>query len=165
MIDDRLVQFEEFVKDGRRWLYWQSLRLCGEHYEAEDLVQVVLYKLFLRWEMLTRRDQLLAYCRQALVHAYFSERRKLRSTREVLLGDSLQHPISPDSSGAVEDRIALASAVRRLPPRQRAVVVLRFWHEVDIESIAHTMGCTASTVRSQTSRALRTLGRELCPRE
>ena len=151
---DHLRSFEAYVRANRPRLHIAAYRLCHDWHEAEDLVQAVLLKLYERWGWLTQRDQLGAYCRQALLRTYVSEHRRLRWSRELIQTDP---PESEGPAHRVDDRLTLVAAMKRLGPRQRSVVVLRFWEDLSIEQTAQQMECSSGTVTSQTHRALNVL--------
>jgi len=147
--------FTVFAGSIRRRLHREAYRLCGDWHEADDLVQMTLYKVYGRWNRLTRRDELLAYTRQTLYRTYVSDRRRLRWKCEISYADLPERPA--DDHRSVDDRISLVAAMDHLGPRQRAVVVLRFWEDLSIEQTATMLACSKGTVTSQTHRALNTL--------
>jgi RNA polymerase sigma-70 factor (sigma-E family) len=153
--NDRL-RFTQYVQSTHGWLHREAYRLCRDWHEAEDLVQVTLWRVYRRWERLTEQEQLTAYTRRTLLHAYLSEHRRPRWKYEI------SQPQLPDTGGpapthAVEERVTLAAGLNRLGPRQRAVVVLRFYADLSVEQTAAAMGCSTGTVTSQTHRALNAL--------
>lgn len=155
------VEFETFVQAIRGWLRWEAYEICGDWHEADDLVQVALCKVYQRWNWLDRRAELGAYARRVVVRSFLTERRRQRWRREVQgLGatDAVQ---APGSHTAVDDRAMLLPALRRLGPRQRAVVTLRFLCDLSVHQTARALGCAAGTVTSQTLRALESLRRDL----
>jgi RNA polymerase sigma-70 factor (sigma-E family) len=147
-------EFTVFAASIRKRLHREAYRLCGDWHEAEDLVQLTLYRVYRRWEQLTRHEELSAYTRQALLRAYHSERRRLRWKCEISQ-DELPELRSVDPN--IDNRITMINSVRRLAPRQRAVVILRFWEDLSVEQAAAILGCSTGTVTSQTHRALNTL--------
>jgi RNA polymerase sigma-70 factor (sigma-E family) len=134
--------------------------LCGDWHRAEDTVQNALTKLYLAWPRLTRTGTVDAYVRRIIIRVLVDEGRLARFRRE-RLRDQLPEPAAmPDAIDAVADRVAVLRALRRLPPGQRAVLVLRFWEDLSVERVAELLHCSAGTVKSQSARGLRTL-REL----
>ena len=102
-----------------------------------------------------------AYVRTMLVRATFDRRRKLSWRREV---SSAALPEAPSrASGNVEDRLLLFDALAKMPPRQRAVVVLRFWEDLDVAETAAVLDCSQGTVKSQSARGLAKLRELLAP--
>jgi RNA polymerase sigma-70 factor (sigma-E family) len=128
--------------------------LCGDHYRAEDLLQDVLLAMYRRFGDDLPLDNPVAYARRALVNANISRARRASSTEVVL--DVLGDAAIPASDSAAE-RDSLWQALRRLPLRQRTVLVLRFYEDATDADIAALLGCRRGTVRSLVSRALAAL--------
>jgi RNA polymerase sigma-70 factor (sigma-E family) len=127
--------------------------MCGNWHTAEDLTQTTLTKLFASWGRIRRRDGLGAYALRTLVNAYRAERRRRWS-------GELPTAELPDRSGpadAPEQRMDLMAALAELPPKARAIVVLRYWSDLSIEQVAELLGCSAGNVKSQSARALQRL--------
>ncbi|MEV8508669.1 SigE family RNA polymerase sigma factor [Actinoplanes sp. NPDC051475] len=159
--DSSDVPFEVFAQVIRRWLRREAYDICGDWHEADDLVQVTLWKLHQRWDRLQRRAALGAYARQVVLRSYLTEQRRAHRRLEVVrdaMGDATP---APDHLAAVDDRAQLLPALQRLGPRQRAVVVLRFFNDLSVEQTARILGCTPGTVTSQTVRAIAALRRDL----
>ncbi|MDX6227742.1 MAG: hypothetical protein QOI76_1132 [Frankiales bacterium] len=132
--------------------------LTGDPHRGEELVQAALVTTYRRWRHL-RREEPHAYVRRAMVNAHTSLWRRHR--RETQLPEGFD-PISAGAGPADYDDVDLVlRALRVLPPRQRAVMVLRYYDDLSEAEIAHALGCSPGTVKSQASRALRTLRREL----
>ncbi|MEU5695599.1 SigE family RNA polymerase sigma factor [Actinosynnema sp. NPDC020468] len=128
--------------------------LCGNHHEAEDVVQSAFLKLYLAGPRLARREGLEGYLRQIVVRTFLAERRRLRWRRERLTDEP---PEVAAADGLSEDRLVLWQALSGVPARQRAVLVLRFWHDLGVEETAAALGCSAGTVKSQTNKGLKAL--------
>jgi len=127
--------------------------LTGDWALAEDLLQTALTKSYLAWSRI-QRDEPEAYVRKVLVTTYATWwRRRWRG----------EHPTDalPDTAteawAGVDDRVALAAALARLPRRQRAVVVLRFHDDLTERQVAEALGIAVGTVKSQTAKALAAL--------
>ena len=149
----------------RRWagerqlaLLRSALLLTGDYYRAEDLVQEALTKVALRWRRLADGNPE-AYARRIIVRDNITAWRKWR--REVV-AEALGEQAGPDMATATDRRILLDQALAALTPRQRTVVVLRFYEDLTVRETAETMGVAEGTVKSQTSLALRRL-REAVP--
>ncbi|KAB1922060.1 SigE family RNA polymerase sigma factor [Micromonospora sp. ALFpr18c] len=155
------VEFEAFVQASRAWLRHEAYYICGDWHVADDLVQVALCKLYQRWDRLSRRAALGAYARRVILRSYLSERRRLRWRCEVVALATVDIVSSEDPQSAVDDRQMLLKALRRLGPRQRSVVMLRFLDDLSVEQTARALGCAPATVTSQTARALSALRRAL----
>nr|WP_307830066.1 SigE family RNA polymerase sigma factor [Lentzea nigeriaca] len=147
--------FAEFVRVSMPGLLRYGHALTGNPHDAADLVQAVLEKVGSRWVAVQRKgDDPLAYVRRAMANTHISIWRRRR--RENLVADF------PDS-GAVEPELSrlenepLWQALRALPPRQRAVIVLRYYENLSETEIADTLGISCGTVKSQTSKAMASL--------
>lgn len=130
--------------------------LCGDWHQAEDLVQVSFAKLYAAWRRVDRPEP---YLRQVLVRSWIDETRRPHR-RERPSADLPDGPTSPGSS--FEDRQLLKAALLRVPPRQRACLVLRFFDDLSVADTARALGINENTVKSQTSRGLDAL-REIVP--
>jgi RNA polymerase sigma-70 factor (sigma-E family) len=150
-------EFAGYVRKARSELRRRAFLLCGDWYNADDLVQNTLIKVHRRWNDLERRDELGAYTRTVMLRTFISDRRAHRWSRE-FVHDRLPEPDPvSDGQGHLGDRLLLQSALAQLAPRQRAAVVLRYWEDLSVEETARTLGCSSATIRSQASRALMTL--------
>lgn len=134
--------------------------LCGNHHEAEDLVQSAFLKFYLAGPGLAHREGLDAYVRQIVVRTFLAERRRVRWKREKLT-DVL--PEVPVAEALSEEKLVLWQALAAVPARQRAVLVLRYWHDLGVEETAAALGCSVGTVKSNTSRGLKALRQRLGP--
>lgn len=150
--------FESFVAARSGALFRTAYLLTGNHPDAEDLLQVTLVKLYVAWGRARAAASTEAYARTVLANAFMSSRRPVRFTRERLVASP---PEQPAPEAGAEDRISLWDQVVDLPPRQRAVVVLRYYEDLSEAEIAEALGCSRGTVKSTASAALRSLGRVL----
>jgi RNA polymerase sigma-70 factor (sigma-E family) len=117
---------------------------------AEDMVQSTFVKLYVAWPRI-RDDGLDAYARRTLMNVCFSHLRKHR--REVVSDDIADPGIDPTDNATVTD-IDLSRALALLPPRQRAVIALRYLGDLSVAQVADALEMAPGTVKSQTSRAL-----------
>lgn len=162
MADDvSRLEFDDFARSIRRWLRAEAYHLCGDWFESDDLVQIALCKLQQRWDRLDRHNELGAYARRIVVHSLLTERRRARWRLEVSTPIEADAVANSAAYAAVEDRAVLLPALQRLGSRQRAVLALRFLHDLSVEQTAQTLGCSPGTVTSQTVRALASLRRDL----
>jgi RNA polymerase sigma-70 factor (sigma-E family) len=156
--------FEQFARDRSAHLLRLALMLSGwNEAVAQDLLQTALERAYgRRW--LLFRDQAAAepYVRRVLVNAAIDWRRALRRRREHPL-DAASGLSLRDATALVDDRDLLLRALSALPPRQRAVLVLRYWEGLSDAEITATMNCAVGTVRSQASRALARLRQQAGP--
>lgn len=134
--------------------------LTGDVHAAEDLVQTALAKLYLAWDRVSDAPSIDAYARKIMVNEHTSMWRRLWRHREVVT-DTSDHevPVSAEEYDGVGT--ALWTAVRALPERQRAVVVLRYYEQLSERETADALGVSVGTVKSQASRALATLREHL----
>lgn len=151
--------FRAFVDARGRSLIRCAYLLTGDHHLAEDLVQSVLTKVALRWWRLGSPDHADAYARKAIYREYVSWWRVARN-REIPV-DATPERDGHSFADASVHKLALDDALAKLAPRQRAVILLRFYEDRDVEQAAAILGCSAGTVKSQTHFALAKL-RELC---
>jgi RNA polymerase sigma-70 factor (sigma-E family) len=132
--------------------------LTGDLGHAEDVAQAAFARAYASWARVTRTGDPDAYLRRIVVN---ENRRRFRKRRvaEDLPGTLPDHG-APDADGAFDERAALLAALARLGPRQRAVVVLRFWMDMSEADTAKALNCSAGTVKSQASRALAALRKD-----
>jgi RNA polymerase sigma-70 factor (sigma-E family) len=128
--------------------------LCGDWHLAEDLTQTTFTKLYRAWSRIDRHEVLDQYARQVLLRTFLDERRRpWRRERPTLPDDAVLDVTAPEVRGS-EDREVLRTALQQVPKRRRAVLILRFWADLSVEQVADILGCSAGTVKSQTSRGL-----------
>jgi RNA polymerase sigma-70 factor (sigma-E family) len=132
--------------------------LTGDAHRGEELAQTALVTTYRRWRHL-RHEEPHAYVRRAMVNAHTSLWRRHR--RETPLPETFDLPSPHAGPGAYDDVDQVLRALRVLPPRQRAVMVLRYYEDLSEAEIARTLGCSPGTVKSQASRAMKALRREL----
>jgi RNA polymerase sigma-70 factor (sigma-E family) len=156
---DHDSEFEEFVRGRRGELVaTATLLAAGDGHLAEDLVQVALVRLYLAWGR-ARAGHPAAYARRILVNCFIDHRRRPWVRREQSADLLPDRPLPP----APEADEALLAALRELPPRMRAAVVLRHVEDRSVEDVADTLGCSTGTVKSQTARGLDKLRAALSP--
>jgi RNA polymerase sigma-70 factor (sigma-E family) len=143
-------------------MFRTALLLTGHREDAEDLLQVALAKVALHWSRVSRTGAPDAYVRKILYHQLVSWRRLARYRREYVAEDAGALVAVADPAAASTVRIALARALAKLTPKQRAVIVLRFYSDLAESEVAEILSCSVGTVRSQTHRALARL-RVMCP--
>lgn len=149
-----MEDFAEFVRQALPGLLRYGHMLTGNPHDAADLVQTVLERIGARWQAIARKTgDPVAYTRKAMVNAHVSRWRRTR--RESLLAELPDTPATPDDDPF--DNEPLWEALRGLPPRQRTVLVLRYYEELSEAEIAAVMGVSRGTVKSQTSKAMATL--------
>lgn len=148
--------FEAWMAARQHKLLRTAYLLTGDVHAAEDLTQTALAKVYLAWDRVSAAQNVDAYARKILVNEHTSMWRRLWRHREVVSDTSTYDvPVtSPEYDGVTS---ALWDAVRSLPERQRAVVVLRYYEQLSEKETADALGVSLGTIKSQTSRALDTL--------
>jgi RNA polymerase sigma-70 factor (sigma-E family) len=150
--------FDEFVSTRVPPVLRFAGVLTGDRHLAQDIVQDVLLKVHKRWDTIADLDCPEAYVRRMVVNEYISWRRKwARIVPTEDIADPRHLLFAPDHAERLADRADVAERLRRLPPRQRAVLVLRYYEDLSDADIAELLGCTAGTVRGYASRALAAL--------
>ncbi len=146
-------EFTDFVHAAWPSLYRTAYLLLGDHAEAEDLVQTALAKTYGAWHRVRDLNAAPAYARATLVNTASSwfRRKSWRNERPSEVLPELDDERDPS------DRPAVLTALALLPPRQRAVIVLRFYEDLSVAQAAHALACSEGTVKSQTHDALRSL--------
>ena len=150
------MEFERYVREQQRPLFRFAVVLTGDAVFAEDLLADVLGTAFEHWSKVTAADNPHAYVRRMLVNAFIRSRR--RGARIAVHADleTLIVPVA-DHSARHAERDWLVHQLRRLPARQRAAVVLRYYEGLSFTEIANVLGTGENAVRSNVSRALRRL--------
>jgi RNA polymerase sigma-70 factor (sigma-E family) len=144
--------FEEFVRERSTTLLRTAYLLTGDRGHAEDLLQTALIKTYRHWGRLTNTDDPTAFVRRVMVTTHAGWRRRVRVSEFV--------STTPLLSGAEEpafdpsERDEMAAALATLPPRMRAVLVLRYWEDLSEAGTAEVLGCSVNTVKTHTTRGL-----------
>ncbi|MEO3787693.1 SigE family RNA polymerase sigma factor [Actinocorallia sp. B10E7] len=154
-------EYTAYVSSRLAWLTRVAFLLCQDRARADDLVQTAITRLYTRWPQVSQVENLDGYARTVLVHVFLGEQRTSWWRRVTVTRDL---PETPGTAADLEQAEDLRTALASLPPRQRAAVVLRFYCDLSVDDTAAVLGCTAGTVKSQTSRALASLRRLLEPR-
>ena len=156
---DREVELREFVSARGAALSRAAYLLTGDHQAAEDLVQDTYVVLVRRWQKAGTLDPE-AYVRRILYSRFVDGWRRRRLSE--LPSASPPDAAGADEAGTATDRLTLQDALARLTPRQRAVLVLRFYEDLTEPQAAAVLGISPNTVKSQTRVALQQL-RKLAP--
>lgn len=149
-------EFAEFYAATWPRLLRTTYVVAGDRQLAEDALQTAYAKAFASWGRVSRADDPVAYLRKMAVNAALAQHRKAFTRRESPVA------VLPDRSAVADDDALLDRdevwvAVQDLPPRQRAVVVLRYYEDLSERQIADVLRCRPGTVKSQASAALATL--------
>ncbi len=153
-MSDRDVAFAEYFAARSSAMRATAFLLCGDWHRAEDLTQTAFTRLYLRWNRVHRHESLDPYVRKVLISAFIDETRWGWWKRERPHDARIERTTDPDPT---EDRVTLMRALAEVPPRQRAVLVLRYWQDLTVEDTAAALGCSPGTVKSQAARGLQTL--------
>ncbi len=154
--------FREFVRTRLARLGRVAYLLTGDHHAAEDLLQNALVRAGVRWRQVAAARDPDAYVRRILYHEHVSSWRRRDRAAEQLRPDPPDRPSGRDEADDAVRRMLLRQALRRLTPKQRAVIVLRFFEDLPEADIADAMSCSVGTVKSQLHHALARL-RALAP--
>lgn len=156
------LSFEDYVTARWAALYRTAHLVCGDPGVAEDLLQAALVKVMTQWARVARADSPDAYVRRIVLNELLTERRRgaRRAARQHLVPvDTTVQDLSTTSA----TRLDLWHQVQQLPPRQRAVLVLRYYEDLTEAEIADALGISPGTVKSQASHALRALRAQQSP--
>ncbi|MGQ0845379.1 MAG: SigE family RNA polymerase sigma factor [Sporichthyaceae bacterium] len=145
-------EFVAFVRDAQLRLRRTAYLMCGDWQRAEDVVQTALVKLYAHWERVDRQQGAWSYARRTVVNTAIDESRRpwRREVATEFLPDS-----GVGAPAGFDD--ALLDGLTALPPRQRAVVVLRYVEDLEVETVAQMLDISTGTVKSQAARGLDTL--------
>lgn len=153
----RVTDYEAFARAQLPRLSRYALMLAGERDLAADLVQDVLVKVFRRWPQIAASDRPDRYVLRMVTNQYLSWRRTWSVRTIVPMGELPERPHSHDLAGSHAVREDMWLRLAKLPRRQRAVLVLRYYEDMADAEIAQILGCSLTTVRGYAFRALRTL--------
>lgn len=149
------TQFTAYVRTKGPTLLRTARALTPNPADAEDLLQTALTKTYLAWDRIDDHRAVDGYVRRTLVNTRTSQWRKRKV--DEFATDELPEPAAagqPDLTEQQAQRDALLRAIARLPPRQRAMVVLRYYEDMSEVQTAETLGVSVGTVKSAVSRAL-----------
>ncbi|MFD7880226.1 SigE family RNA polymerase sigma factor [Streptomyces sp. NPDC059766] len=148
----RAQEYAEFAAARAGHLYRSACLLtAGDTHLAEDLVQDTLGRLYTRWGRVSRADNPAAYAQTVLTRTFLAHQRRRSSTERAM-------DVLPDrADGTLADpslRLTLMSALGALPPKDRAVIVLRYWEDRSVQETADAMNASSAAVRTRCTRAL-----------
>ncbi|WP_326567095.1 SigE family RNA polymerase sigma factor [Amycolatopsis rhabdoformis] len=157
-------EFAEYFSARRDAVRRTAYLLCGDWHKADDLAQTAFVAVHRRWKKIRDRAATDAYVRKTLVRAVIDESR--RPWRREWQTEVLPEPAvdAPGLADRVATREDLLAALKEVPPKQRAVLVLRYFEGLDVGAAAKALGCSEGNVKSQTARGLANL-REVLERE
>lgn len=145
-------EFTAFVAATAARLRRTAYLMCGDWHLAQDLTQTAFTRMYASWGRIWRSDNLNAYSRRVLMNAIFDQRRR-RSSGEVVVAELPESARRPPEVAA-ELHVSLMSALATLPVRDQAIVVLRYWEDHSVETVAEILDVSPSVVKSQSARAL-----------
>ena len=148
------AEYEAFVLSTWPRLRQAAYALTRDTRDADDLLQTVLTKTYVKWGRV-RRDDPVAYVRRSLVNAYIDSWRRARTVREVPM--AVPECATGDHTDLVDQRDELVGRLEGLSERERTVVVMRHYLDLSEAEVARTLGCSVGTVKSTCSRALQRL--------
>lgn len=156
------VDFESFVATRYGALLGLAYLLTQDRALAEDLVQTTLTRCWLAWPRIKAEDPS-AYVRRVMVNAHTEWWRRRKHGLEIPTAEVREDRVTHAAEASIGfvERADLLAALRRLPKKMCAVVVLRYFEDLSEAETAHVMGCSVGTVKSQTHRALRKLQLDL----
>src|SRR3954453_19264647 len=150
------AEFSAFVRQHSTALLRSAFLLTGNRIDAEELVQDTLVLLYPNWGRVSEADVPVAYVRRSLTNNFLNGRRR-RSAGDLLFADPPERAYEPDVGGRLSGRELVRSLLDGLPARQRAVLVLRFFEDLEDTEIASIIGGRRGTGRSIISRGLQQL--------
>jgi RNA polymerase sigma-70 factor (sigma-E family) len=131
-----------------------AFALCGNWVEAEEIAQAGFVRLYAKWPRVVKGNAD-AYLRTVVTRLFLDTRRRARA-RERLVAEPPERS-GPEGTAQVDERQSLLAALLRVSPRQRATLVLRIVHDLSVEDVATTLGCSTGTVKSQLARGMHAL--------
>jgi RNA polymerase sigma-70 factor (sigma-E family) len=149
------ADFESWLVAREGALQRTAYLLTGDPHSAQDLVQTTLARLFLAWDRIGDLGHVDAYARKVLVNEHRSTWRRAWRRREVVTDDLPDRAVAAHQYDGTDD--AVWAFVGTLPPRQRAVIVLRYYEDLTEAQTAELLGISVGTVKSQAHRALAAL--------
>ena len=144
-------EYRSYVVARMERLQRAAYLLCRDWHTAEDLVSVTFGKLYRNWSRAQQANNLDAYVQTILMRSWLDEAR--RPWRRERVTDKVPDRPAPERSEVI-DRLSLIDLVSELPPRRRAVVVLRFYFDLSVQETAERLGCSPGTVMNLSSQTL-----------
>jgi RNA polymerase sigma-70 factor (sigma-E family) len=152
------VEFEEYASARAQDLVRLGFTVSGDYQRAEDLAQIALMQAFRSWRRVQRADDPHTYVRRILINSYLSMTRR-RSFTEAPVAEVDADRSVPDPAVEIVNADDTWRALATLSARERVVLVLRYYQDLDDRTIADLLGIKPSSVRATASRALAALRR------
>lgn len=147
-------EFSDLFTARFDWARRVAYALCGDWKEAEEIAQNAFVRVYGQWSRV-RRDSAEAYLRTVLTRVFLDGKRRWRARESVVA--EVPEPALTFQDSNLGERELLIRALHEVPHRQRAVLVLRYLHDLSVDETARVMNCSTGTVKSQTNRGLRAL--------
>ncbi len=157
------AEFDAFVNANLNGLLRTAFLITWDEREAEDLVQECLFKVARQWSRVGSMEQPVAYARRVLINLAIDDAKRRKRHRAELYEPAGEVGAEDLDFTRLESRAELVAALRTLTPRQRAVVVLRYFLDLSEADTAEALDCSVGTVKSTTSKALARLRASLDP--
>ncbi|MEH0928761.1 SigE family RNA polymerase sigma factor [Micromonospora sp. CPCC 205558] len=154
--------YRDYVSARLEPLRRTAYLLCGDWHTADDLVSAALVKLLRHWSRVSVMDNPDAYVRRTLLRVWLDERRR-PWRREAAWAEVPDRPLAAGATEGAADRLTILALLAELPPRRRAVLVLRYFCDLSVEETAQELGCTPGTVKSQSARGIEAMRARLAP--
>jgi RNA polymerase sigma-70 factor (sigma-E family) len=151
------AQFAEYFTARHPAVRRTAYLMCGDWAWADDLAQSAFVRLAASWHRVRDRGALDAFVRTCLVRAFLADARRTWRRRERAVAEIVDTDGGDDNAETVSRALEVKQALSRLAPRQRAVLVLRYYEDLSVAAAAEVLSCTEGTVKSQTARALAAL--------
>jgi RNA polymerase sigma-70 factor (sigma-E family) len=148
-------EFRDFMRGRWPAMVRLAYGLTGDLGHAEDVAQAAFARAYSSWSRVAATGDPDAYVRKIVINENLSRFRKRRVAENLV--DAVPEGPGPSAADLLGDSAALLSALRKLGPRQRAVIVARYWMDMSEAETAAALNCSVGTVKSQASRALATL--------
>jgi RNA polymerase sigma-70 factor (sigma-E family) len=157
----RDAEFTEYLHARTPWLRRIAYLLCHDWHRADDLTQDALLKLYVHWDRARKAEHFDGYVRSVLVNTFLNEQQTTWWKRISLSGSATSRETEEDIAqvlaGDIDASLDLIEALAGVPPRQRAVLVLRYYCDLSVAQTAEALRCSPGTVKSQASRGLEAL--------
>jgi len=161
-MNPRRADFDRFVADSSDALLRTAYLIVSDLGEAEDLVQETLFEVARRWPRIGRMERPVAYARRILVNRALSgSARRTRRRQELNAPTASERVAGAEVAGEIDGQDELVAALAALPPRQRAVLILRYFLDLPEAEVAAALNCSLGTVKSTASRGLARLERAM----
>lgn len=154
-------EFSAYVAARRKALMRTAYLLAGDHHAAEDLVQSALARVYASWRRIRHKDAIDAYVRRTLLNEHLGIWRRAWRRLEHSTDELPERAAPPPVVEGTDLDVELWNAIQGLAPRQRAVIVLRYYEDLSEAEIANALDCSEGTVKSTSARSIAKLREQL----